>query len=85
MNIPKDVLVAELRSLADERNEIVVDNSIRAIMEQARKLKLARPCPTGKMKMAMNRRQESVELLGHAIPIVGSLYDVWELLGEARP
>ena len=79
----RDALISELRALSFLPGQVTGDAVALPFLKEAEGLGLARRSRSGAMRMAENRRPENIVLQGRSIPIVGTLYDVWDLIGDA--
>ena len=69
--------------LSDRPGQVVADEFTLPFLLKARELGLARQHCGQAMRLVMNRTPRHIELLGNKLLLMGALYDVWELQGEA--
>ena len=80
-----DDLRAQIDALFSGQSRIGADSNTRALLEEARELGMVRR--TGGMRMRPPTDARPVKLLGRELPIIGALYDEYEIVprSDSRP
>ncbi len=77
-----DTLLQQVIELANERGEIDSGPNVRALLEEAEAQGLVSRIPD-RIAMRPPKKPSAVKILGQTVPIIGGMYDVYRLAGEA--